>query len=178
MALFDGYLRDPAAIYRRSFAIIRQEADLARFSGLMEQVAVRVIHACGMPEIAGDLAFSPSAAEAGRMALAAGKSILVDARMVAHGIIRDRLPACNAILCGLDQAGVAEQAERLGTTKSAAGVALWGEHLDGAVIAVEHPPADPEVLLYALAIAWYFIALVWFEDEVVAEWVDLGEGRD
>ncbi len=140
MALFDGYLRDPAAIYRRSFAIIRREADLARFSGLMEQVAVRVIHACGMPEIAGDLAFSPSAAEAGRMALAAGKSILVDARMVAHGIIRDRLPAGNAILCGLDQAGVAEQAERLGTTKSAAGVALWGEQLDGAVVAFGNAP--------------------------------------
>ncbi len=139
-AAVPGYLREPAAIYRRSFAIIRQEADLARFSGLMERLAVRVIHACGMPEIAGDLAFSPGAAEAGEAALAAGKPILADARMVAHGIIESRLPAGNRIFCGLDEPGISEAAERLATTKSAAGVALWAGRLAGAVVAVGNAP--------------------------------------
>ncbi len=134
------YLQDPAAIYARSFAIIRAETDLSRFAGEMEAVALRVIQACGMPEIAADLAFSPGAAEAGSAALAAGKPILVDAQMVAHGIIRARLPAANPVLCFLDDPRTAGLSERLGTTRSAAAVTLWRDHLEGAVVAIGNAP--------------------------------------
>jgi len=146
MAEFDdaeaagGYLRDPAAIYERSFAIIRAEADLGRFPGVMETVAVRVIHACGMTEVAADLAFSDGAAEAGAQALAKGAPVLVDVRMVAHGVIGARLPANNAVFCGLDDPGLADLAARLGTTRSAAAVEGWRERLEGSVVAIGNAP--------------------------------------
>lgn len=147
----EDILTDPAAIYRRSFAIIRREADLIRFTGAMDAVAMRVIHACGMPEIAPDLAFSPGAAEAGRAALAAGKPVLADARMVAHGIIASRLPAANQVICTLDDLETARLAERLATTRSAASVHLWTERLDGAVVAIGNAPTALFELLDLIA---------------------------
>jgi precorrin-8X/cobalt-precorrin-8 methylmutase len=134
------YIRDGDAIYQRSFAIIRAEADLARFSPAEERVAVRIVHACGMPDVAPDLAFAPGAAEAGIEALKAGAPIFCDAQMVAHGVTRARLPANNEVLCTLGYPAVAELAQRLGTTRSAAAVDLWGERLRGAVVAIGNAP--------------------------------------
>ncbi|OIR09110.1 precorrin-8X methylmutase [mine drainage metagenome] len=134
------YLRDPAAIYDKSFAIIRAEADLAAFDALEQEVAVRVIHACGMPEIAADLSFAPGAAAAGRAALAAGRPLLVDVEMVAHGIIRRRLTAGSPVHCLLNDARTAPLAQRLGTTRTAAAVELWRPHLEGAVVAIGNAP--------------------------------------
>lgn len=136
----DDVIRDPAEIYRQSFAIIRREADLSRFSGPMEELAVRVVHACGMPDIAAALAFQPGAAEAGCRALAAGKPILVDAQMVAHGIIRRRLPAANPVICLLDDGRAFALAEKRRTTRSAAAVRLWADQLAGAVVAIGNAP--------------------------------------
>ncbi len=134
------YIRDGAAIYRRSFAIIRAEAELARFTAEEERVAVRVIHACGMVEVAGDIAFSADAARAGMSALAAGAPVLCDASMVADGVTRARLPAGNAVICTLREAGVPELAARLGTTRTAAAVELWRPHLAGSVVAIGNAP--------------------------------------
>ena len=145
------YLRDPAAIYRRSFAIIRREADLRRFPGVMAEVAVRVVHACGMTDVATDLTFSAEAAEAGRAALGDGRVILVDARMLALGIIGDRLPAKNQILCTLDDTRVPGLAHQLATTRSAAAVSLWADRLDGAVVAIGNAPTALFQLLSMIA---------------------------
>ncbi|CAL8981625.1 Precorrin-8X methylmutase [Rhodoplanes serenus] len=134
------YEKDGAAIYRRSFAIIRAEADLARFAPEEETVAVRVIHACGMVEIAPDIVFSPGAAAAGRAALAAGAPILCDAQMVAHGVTRARLPARNEVICTLSDPAVPALAEKLGTTRTAAAMALWRDTLGGAVVAIGNAP--------------------------------------
>ncbi|MBI5111721.1 MAG: precorrin-8X methylmutase [Rhodovulum sp.] len=134
------YEKDGAAIYRRSFAIIRAEADLARFTPDEETVAVRVIHACGMVEIAPDIVFSPGAAAAGRAALAAGAPILCDAQMVAHGVTRARLPARNEVICTLSDPAVPALAEKLGTTRTAAAMALWRDTLGGAVVAIGNAP--------------------------------------
>ena len=108
-----AYEKDAAAIYRRSFAIIRSEADLARFSPVEERVAVRVIHACGMVETAADLVFSPGAAEAAREALRAGAPIFCDARMVAEGVTRARLPANNDVICTLSDPSTPALAAKL-----------------------------------------------------------------
>jgi precorrin-8X/cobalt-precorrin-8 methylmutase len=134
------YVRDGAEIYRRSFAIIRAEADLARFSPAEEVVAVRIIHACGLVEAAADIAFSPGAAEAGRAALRQGAPVLCDARMVANGVTRARLPAANAVICTLDDPQVPALAARLGTTRTAAAMELWRERLGGAIVAVGNAP--------------------------------------
>jgi len=139
MAPYD-YIRQGDAIYERSFAIIRAEADLARFSPAEERVAVRIVHACGMPDVAPDLVFAPGAAEAGIEALKAGAPIFCDAQMVAHGVTRARLPAHNDVLCTLGFPAVAELAQRLGTTRSAAAVDLWGDRLKGAVVAIGNAP--------------------------------------
>jgi precorrin-8X/cobalt-precorrin-8 methylmutase len=134
------YERNGAAIYARSFATIRAEADLARFSPAEARVAVRIIHACGMVEIAGDLQFSPDFAEAARAALLAGKPVLCDAKMVAHGITKARLPANNPVICRLDDPGVPALAARIGNTRSAAALDLWGADLDGALVAIGNAP--------------------------------------
>ena len=134
------YIRKGDAIYERSFAIIRAEADLARFSAAEERVAVRIVHACGMPDVAPDLVFAPGAAEAGIAALKAGAPIFCDAQMVAHGVTRARLPARNDVLCTLSDPAVAGLAEQLNTTRSAAAVDLWGERLKGAVVAIGNAP--------------------------------------
>jgi precorrin-8X/cobalt-precorrin-8 methylmutase len=134
------YVRDGAEIYRRSFATIRAEADLARFTPEEERVAVRIIHACGMVEVAADLAFSPGAVLAARRALRAGAPILCDSRMVAHGVIRSRLPGGNEVACLLDDPSVARLAETIGNTRSAAALELWRDRLDGAVVAIGNAP--------------------------------------
>lgn len=135
-----AYETDAATIYRQSFAIIRAESDLARFDAETEPVAVRMIHAAGMPELASHLRFSEGFALAARGALAAGAPILCDARMVSEGVTRARLPAGNAVICTLQDPGVADLAQRLGTTRSAAAVELWRPHLAGAVVAIGNAP--------------------------------------
>lgn len=134
------YLRDGQEIYRRSFAIIRAEADLGRFDPVEERVAVRIIHASGMPEIARDIAMSKSFAADARRALRNGAPILCDARMVANGITRARLPAGNDVVCTLDDPSVPELAKKIGNTRSAAAMELWGSRLGGAVVAIGNAP--------------------------------------
>ena len=134
------YLRDPAEIYRRSFATVSEEADLARFSDTDREVAMRMIHACGQVEIAENLIFSLNASENGIAALQAGKPIFCDSAMVAAGIIRSRLAVDNKVICTLDAAGVAEAAKRDGTTRSAAAVDVWDESLDGAIAVFGNAP--------------------------------------
>jgi precorrin-8X/cobalt-precorrin-8 methylmutase len=145
------YEKDAAAIYRRSFAVIRGEADLARFSPLEERVAVRVIHACGMVEAARDIVFSAGAAEAAREALRAGAPIFCDARMVAEGVTRARLPANNEVICTLGDPATPALAERLGTTRTAAAIELWLPRLGGALVAIGNAPTALFRLLEAIA---------------------------
>ena len=135
-----AYLRDGAAIYRRSFGIIRAEADLARFSADEADVAVRMIHACGQVEIAPHVLFGGDLVAAARGALAAGAPILCDSEMVARGITRARLPARNDVICALNDPRVPELATELATTRSAAALDLWIERLSGAVVAVGNAP--------------------------------------
>jgi precorrin-8X/cobalt-precorrin-8 methylmutase len=134
------YERDAAEIYRRSFAIIRAEAELARFSRLEERIVVRLIHTSGMVELAADVQFSSSFAEAGIAALQAGAPILCDTKMVASGVTRARLPANNEVLCFLDDPAVQQLALAQRTTRSAAALALWAERLQGAVVAIGNAP--------------------------------------
>ncbi len=134
------YIRDGAEIYRRSFATIRAEADLARFTKAEEIVAVRVIHACGMVETAADIVFSPSAAELARRALRDGATILCDSKMVAEGVTRARLPSRNEVICTLDDPSVPALAREIGDTRSAAAVELWRGRIAGAVIAIGNAP--------------------------------------
>jgi len=133
------YLRDGAAIYARSFAIIRAEADLSRFSPEEAEVAVRMVHACGMVEAAKHIMFSRALVSAAQSALAAGAPILCDSEMVAHGITR-ALPANNEVVCTLRDARVAGLAQKLATTRSAAALRLWSEKLAGAVVAIGNAP--------------------------------------
>jgi precorrin-8X/cobalt-precorrin-8 methylmutase len=134
------YLGDGAAIYERSFAIIRAEADLARFSAEETDVVVRMIHACGFVEVAPHIVFGGNFVAAARGALAAGAPIFCDAEMVAHGITRARLPAGNDVICTLNDPRVRLLAEKLGTTRSAAALDLWRERLAGAVVAIGNAP--------------------------------------
>ena len=136
------YIRDGAEIYRRSFAIIRAEADLGRFDAVEERVAVRIIHACGMPEIARDVAMSETFARDARQALRNGAPILCDAKMVANGITRSRLPAGNDVVCTLDDPAVPELARTIGSTRSAAAMDLWRDRLAGAVVAIGNAPTS------------------------------------
>jgi precorrin-8X/cobalt-precorrin-8 methylmutase len=135
-----AYEQDGAEIYRRSFAMIRAEADLSAIPADLEHVAVRMIHACGMTDLPADLAWSAGVGTAARAALAAGGTVLCDATMVAAGITRSRLPAGNPVVCTLADPRVRELADRLGTTRSAAAVELWRDHLDGAIVAVGNAP--------------------------------------
>ncbi|MEU9885270.1 precorrin-8X methylmutase [Sphaerisporangium sp. NPDC051011] len=136
----DDYVRDGAEIYRRSFATIRAEADLAGMPDDLARVAVRMIHACGMVDLVADLAWSPGVVAAARAALLAGAPILCDATMVASGVTRARLPAANEVLCMLGDPRVPDLARRLGTTRSAAALELWRDRLDGSVVAVGNAP--------------------------------------
>ena len=134
------YVRDGDAIYERSFAIIREEAELGRFSAEEADVVVRMIHACGLVEAAFAIDFSPDLVRAARRALQAGAPILCDAQMVAHGVTRARLPADNEVICTLRDPAVPGLAEKLGNTRSAAALELWRERMEGAVIAIGNAP--------------------------------------
>jgi precorrin-8X/cobalt-precorrin-8 methylmutase len=135
-----NYLRDGAEIYRRSFATIRAEADLARFTRDEEHVAVRMIHACGMVEIAHELAFSEGAVGHARHALKQGAPILCDSKMLARGIIASRLPSANEVICKIDDPAAASLAQELGTTRSAAAFELLRGTLDEAIVAIGNAP--------------------------------------
>jgi precorrin-8X/cobalt-precorrin-8 methylmutase len=134
------YERDGAAIYRASFATIRREADLSGVPPALERVAVRMMHACGMTDLVGDMAWSPGFAESAEAALAAGAPVLCDSSMVAAGITRARLPAGNEVLCTLRDPRTAGLAAQLGTTRTAASVELWRDRLGGALVAVGNAP--------------------------------------
>lgn len=145
------YVRDGAAIYAQSFAIIRAEADLSRFSDDEADVAVRMIHACGMVEAASAFRFAPGFVAAARAALRAGAPVLCDAEMVARGVTRARLPAENEVVCTLRDPAVPGLAERLGTTRSAAALELWRPRLAGALVVVGNAPTALFHLLEMLA---------------------------
>jgi precorrin-8X/cobalt-precorrin-8 methylmutase len=134
------YETDGNAIYRQSFAIIRAEADLTRFSDAEELAVVRMIHATGMVGLEAHVRFTDGMADAARTALEAGAPILCDVRMVSEGITRTRLPAGNAIICTLQDPSVRDLAQRTGTTRSAAALELWRPHLAGAVVAIGNAP--------------------------------------
>jgi precorrin-8X/cobalt-precorrin-8 methylmutase len=134
------YVRDGAEIYRRSFATIRAEADLSGLPADMARVAVRMIHASGMVDLVADLGFSAGLVTAARKALLGGAPILCDAEMVASGVTRRRLPAGNEVICTLRDPSVPALAASLGTTRSAAALDLWGDRLDGAVVAIGNAP--------------------------------------
>jgi precorrin-8X/cobalt-precorrin-8 methylmutase len=134
------YLRDGAAIYRRSFAIIRAEADLSRFTAEQAEIAVRMIHACGQIEIAEHIVFGGNLIAAARAALAAGAPILCDSEMLAHGITRARLPLGNDVVCTLNDPRTAALASKIDTTRSAAALDLWLDRLPGAIVAIGNAP--------------------------------------
>ncbi|MET9620096.1 MULTISPECIES: precorrin-8X methylmutase [unclassified Streptomyces] len=137
--MFD-YEKDGAEIYRQSFATIRAEADLAGLPADVSQVAVRMIHACGMVDLVRDLAYSPQVVSRARAALRAGAPILCDAQMVASGVTRKRLPAGNDVVCTLSDPSVPALAAELGTTRSAAAMELWRDRLEGSVVAIGNAP--------------------------------------
>jgi precorrin-8X/cobalt-precorrin-8 methylmutase len=136
----DAYLRDGPEIYRQSFAIIRAEADLARVPADLEAAAVRMIHACGMVDLVGDLDWAPGVGTAIRTALHGGATILTDSMMLANGITRRRLPADNPVVCTLNDPDVAARATEAGTTRSAAAIDAWRQHLTGSVVAIGNAP--------------------------------------
>ena len=145
------YEKDGAEIYRRSFATIRAEADLAGLPGDVARVAVRMIHACGMVDLVADLGYHPDVALAARKALLDGAPVLCDAEMVAAGVTRKRLPAGNEVICTLRDPRVPERAAALGTTRSAAALDLWGDRLAGAVVAIGNAPTALFRLLEMIA---------------------------
>lgn len=134
------YEKDPKAIYAESFATVRREARLDRFDPGLARLAIRLIHACGMVEVADRLAFSPDAYQAGHRALANGAPILCDCEMVGAGIIRRYLPAGNDVIVTLNDPSVPDRAAQIGNTRSAAAVDLWAPHLEGAVVAIGNAP--------------------------------------
>ena len=146
-----AYLRDGAAIYRQSFAIIRAEADLSRFTPEQAEIVVRMIHACGQIDIVQHILFGGDVVAAARAALKAGAPILCDSEMVAHGITRARLPAGNAVICTLNDPRTAAIATTIDTTRSAAALDLWLDRLGGAVVAIGNAPTALFRLLELLA---------------------------
>ncbi len=144
------YLKDPNAIYARSFETILQESDLSTLPEPVRDVAVRMIHACGMPDIAGDLRFSPDVASAGTSALARGAPVLADCEAVAAAITRRLLPCENDVICTLNDPRTPALARDLGTTRSAAAVSLWAPMLEGAVVVIGNAPTALFALLEAV----------------------------
>ena len=134
------YIKDGTAIYERSFAIIRAEADLSAFSEAEADIAVRMVHACGLVEASRHFVFSAGFVEAGRAALKAGAPILCDAEMVARGVTQSRLPARNDVICTLRDPRTPALAVKLANTRSAAALELWRDRLEGAVVAIGNAP--------------------------------------
>ncbi len=151
-----AYEKDAAAIYAASFAIVRAEARLERFPANMQGLVVRLIHSCGMVEIADRLAFSPNAVAVGQAALAAGKPILCDAEMVASGIMRRHLPAANQVIVTLNDPNLPD----IANTRSAAAVELWRDHIEGAIVAIGNAPTALFHLLELLDQGWPKPALI------------------
>jgi precorrin-8X/cobalt-precorrin-8 methylmutase len=145
------YIRDGTAIYERSFAIIRAETDLSRFSVEEADIVVRMVHACGSTGAARHIQFGGNLVSGARDALRSGAPILCDSEMVAHGVTRSRLPAGNDVLCTLHDPRVPELAKKLGTTRSAAALELWADRLPGAVVAIGNAPTALFHLLEMLA---------------------------
>jgi len=154
------YERDPAAIYQQSFATVRREARLERFGTGMESLAIRLIHACGMVEVADRLAFSQNAYAAGYDALQSGAPILCDCEMVGAGIIRRYLPADNKVIVTLNDAATPDLAKSITNTRSAAAVELWRDHIDGAVVVIGNAPTALFHLLEMLDAGWPKPALI------------------
>ncbi|WP_374116407.1 precorrin-8X methylmutase [Hoyosella sp. YIM 151337] len=150
----DGYERDGLAIYRQSFAIIRTEADLSPFPASEADAVVRMIHACGQVDLTSDISFTPGVVDAARSAMHAGAPILADTAMVASGVTRKRLPADNRVMCTLLDPSVASRATLLGTTRTAAAVELWEEHIGGAVVAIGNAPTALFFLLERIDAGW------------------------
>ncbi len=148
------YIKDGPEIYKRSFAIIRSEAELDRLPKDMEVVAVRMIHACGMTDLCSALDFDPSVVGVGRAALRAGAPILSDAKMIASGITRTRLPADNDVICTLADEAVPALAKTIGNTRSAAALDLWRPHIEGAVVVIGNAPTALFRLLELLDDGW------------------------
>lgn len=148
------YEKDPAAIYAQSFATVHKEAKIDRFAPAMQPVVTRLVHACGMVEIADRLAFSDGAAEAGNAALQAGAPVICDCEMVAAGVIRRYLPRGNDVIVTLNAAAVADLAKEIGNTRSAAAVDLWKDHIGGAVVAIGNAPTALFRLLEHLDAGW------------------------
>ena len=144
------YIHDGNAIYERSFSIIRAEADLSRFSEAEADVAVRMIHACGLVEAAQHFVFSSDFVASARNALLAGAPIFCDAEMVAHGVTRARLPAGNQVICTLRDPQTPEIAQQIGNTRSAAALKLWLDRLGGSVVAIGNAPTALFYLLELL----------------------------
>lgn len=145
------YLRDPAAIYAQSFATIRAEADLAALPPALHEIAIRMIHACGMPDLAADIVGTPDLPDAARAALENGAPILCDCEMVRSGVIRRALPRGTQLVVTLSDPDVPARAEALGTTRSAAAVDLWRDRLAGAVVLIGNAPTALFHLLDMLA---------------------------
>ncbi|QFT01079.1 Precorrin-8X methylmutase [Labrenzia sp. THAF191b] len=150
MSSYD-YEKDPAAIYRQSFSIVRSEAELSHLPDGLKPVAVRLIHACGMTDIPQDLAWSEDILSAAQDAFARAAPVFCDVEMVVHGVIRSRLPADCDVVCTLNDPAIPALAKELGTTRSAAAVELWRDTLDGAVVAVGNAPTALFHLLEMIA---------------------------
>jgi len=162
-----AYLRDPELIYQQSFNAIRKEADLSHFPQDIANIVVRMIHSCGMTDIAQDIVYTISAASTGKAALIQGAPVLCDSRMVCEGVIRAKLPAENEVLCWNNCPESAVLAKKLGTTRSAAAVELWRPKLAGAVVAVGNAPTalfrllevleegvDPPAVIFGLPVGF------------------------
>ena len=162
-----AYLRDPELIYQQSFTAIRKEADLSHFPQDIANIVVRMIHSCGMTDIAQDIVYTINAASAGKAALIQGSPVLCDSRMVCEGVIRAKLPAENEVLCWNNCPESADLAKKLGTTRSAAAVDLWRPKLAGAVVAVGNAPTalfrllevleegvDPPAVIFGLPVGF------------------------
>lgn len=148
------YLRDGAEIYRRSFATIRAESDLTAFPADVEPVVVRMIHASGQTDLTRDVVATPGVVSAARAALAAGGPILCDTNMVASGVTRRRLPADNEVRCHLGEPGIAELADRLGNTRTAAALHYWRKDLERSVVAIGNAPTALFALLDLIDDGW------------------------
>ncbi|MEM9634082.1 MAG: precorrin-8X methylmutase [Pseudomonadota bacterium] len=145
------YEKDPAAIYRQSFSIVREEADLSHLPERLRPAAIRLIHSCGMTDLPQDLAWSENVTEAAQHAFAENAPVFCDVEMVAHGIIRSRLPEHSEVVCTLNDASVPDLARKLGTTRSAAAIELWRDRLEGSVVAIGNAPTALFHLLEIIA---------------------------
>lgn len=148
------YERDPKRIYRQSFDRVRAEANLDRFPSDIAEIAIRLIHACGMPDIAEDIVYSADCAEAGREALKDGAPIFCDSEMVANGVITKGLAKTAKVVTTINGDGVPELAAAMGNTRSAAAVELWRDHLAGALVSIGNAPTALFHLLERIDEGW------------------------